>query len=107
MSVKIILSVKLNSRCFIRDGVTIILTEVTPKLYCVEEMNITCNIQYLRVNSLVHITFSETFRDLFRWFKSSDVDLKDNERPGQPKKFEDEDFEASRWRTRSRSLSDS
>ena len=47
-----------NSRCFIPDGVTrIIFTELTLKLYCVEVVEITYNIQYLRVNSLIHITF--------------------------------------------------
>ena len=45
-----ILGVKLDSRCFIRDGVTL-------KIYCVEVVDITYNIQYLRANSLVQITF--------------------------------------------------
>ena len=36
------MGVKLDSRCFIRDGVTsIIFTEVTLKLYCVEVVDIT------------------------------------------------------------------
>ena len=50
--------VKLNSRCFIQDGViSIIFTEVTLKLYCVEVVDICYNIRHLRVNSLVHVTF--------------------------------------------------
>ena len=58
MSPENTISVKLNSRCFIRDGVaSIIFTEVTLKLYCVEIVKITWNIQYLRVNSLVHVAF--------------------------------------------------
>ena len=49
---------KLNSRCFIRDGVTsIIFTEVILKLCCVEVVSIAYNIQYLWVYSFVHITF--------------------------------------------------
>ena len=134
--------VKLNSRYFIRNRViSIIFTEVTLKLYCIEVVNITHNIQYLRVHSLVHIIFfitskmsgfeptkqhmretllfcfnfsknsaeshrllQETYgehalsettcKDWYRPFKSVDFDLKDKERPGQPKKFEDEDLEA-------------
>ena len=54
----VILGFKFNFRCFIRDYVTsIIFTEVTIKLYCVEVVDLTCNIQYLKVNSLLHITF--------------------------------------------------
>ena len=46
------------SCCFIRDNVTgTVFTEVTLKLHCVEVVNITYNIQYLRVNSLVDIIF--------------------------------------------------
>ena len=53
-----LLGPKLNSRCFIRDGVTsIMFTEVTLKLYCVEVVDIAYNIQYLRVKSLLHVTF--------------------------------------------------
>ena len=44
------MSVKLNFRYFIRNGVTsIIFTEVTLKLYYVEVVDITDNIQYLRM----------------------------------------------------------
>ena len=50
-----ILRVKLNSCYFIRDGVTsIIFKEVTLKLYFVEVVDITYNIQYLRVNSYMY-----------------------------------------------------
>ncbi len=35
-----------------------------------------------------------TCRDWFRRFKNNDYDLKDKQRPGQPKKFEDEELEA-------------
>ena len=61
---RMLLGVKLNSRCFIRDGVTsIIFTEVTLKLYCVEVVDITYNIQYRRVNSLVHLKFFITLNN--------------------------------------------
>ena len=41
-----------------RGSVTsIIVTNVRLKLYCVEVVDITYNIQYSRVNSLIHITF--------------------------------------------------
>ena len=57
------MGVKLNSRCFIGDGVTsIIFTEVTLKQYCVEVVDITYNIQYLTWNLLVHITFFITLK---------------------------------------------
>ena len=36
---------------------SIIFTKVTLKLYCVEVLDGTYNIQYLRVNPLVYITF--------------------------------------------------
>jgi histone-lysine N-methyltransferase SETMAR len=35
-----------------------------------------------------------TCRDWFRRFKNNDFDLKDKQRPGQPKKFQDEELEA-------------
>lgn len=35
-----------------------------------------------------------TCRDWFRWFEDNDFDVNDKERPGQPKKFEDEELEA-------------
>ena len=51
---EMVLGVKLNSRCFIRDGViSIIFTEVRLKPYCVEIVDITYSIQYFRANSLV------------------------------------------------------
>ena len=41
-----------------------------------------------------HDLSKATCRDWFRRFKSCDFDLNDKERPGQPRKFENEDFEA-------------
>ena len=41
-----------------------------------------------------HALAERTCQKWFAQFKSSDFDLKDEERPGQPKKFEDEELEA-------------
>ena len=57
--------VKLDSRFFIRNGVTsIIFNQVILKLYCVEVVDITYNIRYLRVNSRILITFFITSKIL-------------------------------------------
>ena len=55
-----VLGVKLNFRYFIRDGVTsIIFIEMTLKQYFVEVVDITYNIQYLRISEFTctHDTF--------------------------------------------------
>ena len=41
-----------------------------------------------------HTPTVQTVENWFRRFKSGDFDLKDKERPGQPKKFQDTELEA-------------
>ena len=41
-----------------------------------------------------HALVERTCQKWFAWFKSGDFGLEDEERPGQPKKFEDEELEA-------------
>ena len=41
-----------------------------------------------------HALAERTCQKWFARFKSGDFDLEDEERPGQPKKFEDEELEA-------------
>ena len=41
-----------------------------------------------------HALAERTYQKWFAWFKSGDFRLEDEERPGQPNKFEDEEVEA-------------
>ena len=41
-----------------------------------------------------HILAERTYQKWFARFKSGDFDFEDEERPGQPKKFEDKELEA-------------
>ena len=48
---------------------------------------------YLKKSAADYTSFIST-RKYFRHYKKGDLDTEDKERPGQPKKFEDEDVEA-------------